>query len=295
LACPTAGPKWPPLAFVCCENDAGAAAVGQAGFLASRGRVARAFMAEPEITEDAVLGGRLRIRQPARGYRVNVDTLLLAATLPQERIGGGRVAEPCCGVGAALLAVATGYKREGRIEFIGIEREPFYAQLARENVDLNGEGHRIKIIEADALDPHADFGMFDRVLFNPPYDSANEGRPPAEGKRAAFIADRPIADWLKVWSNRMSAHSNMTLIHRAHRLGEILAALEGRLGGVEVFPIRPSADANAHRVIVRAWKGSRAPLKLFAGLDLHPSEDVKDKYTPQADAILRGEAHISFG
>lgn len=252
-------------------------------------------MAEPEITEDAVLGGRLRIRQPKRGYRVNVDTLLLAATLPQERIGGGRVAEPCCGVGAALLAVATGYDRAGDVEFVGIEREPLYAQLARENVELNGQAHRVRIIEGDALDPHADLGMFDRVIFNPPYDSAEEGRPPAEEKRAAFIADRPIADWIKLWSNRMGAHANMTLIHRAHRLGEILAALDGRLGGVEVFPIRPSADAKARRVIVRAWKGSRAPLKLFAGLDLHPSDDAKEKYTPEAEAILRGEAHIGFG
>jgi tRNA1(Val) A37 N6-methylase TrmN6 len=252
-------------------------------------------MAEPEITEDALLGGRIRIRQPKSGYRVNVDTLLLAATLPQERIGG-RIVEPCCGVGAALLALAVGYNREGEEpEFVGIEREPLYAQLARENVELNGQAHRAKIIEADALDPHADFGLFDRVLFNPPYDNADEGRPPAEGKRAAFIADRPILDWIKGWSNRMGSHSNMTLIHRAHRLGEILAALEGRLGGVEVFPIRPSAGAKARRVIVRAWKGSRAPLKLFAGLDLHPSDDAKEKYTPQAEAILRGEAHIGFG
>jgi len=93
----------------------------------------------------------------------------------------------------------------------------------------------------------------------------------------------------------MTAHSNLTLIHRAHRLGEILAALEGRLGGVEVFPIRPTADAKARRVIVRAWKGSRAPLKLFAGLDLHPDDGSKDKYTPQTEAILRGEAFINFG
>lgn len=252
-------------------------------------------MAELEITEDALLGGRIRIRQPKRGYRVNVDTLLLAATLPQQRIGGGRIAEPCCGVGAALLAVATGCERSGHVEFVGIEREPVYAQLARENVELNGQAHRARIIEGDALDPHADFGVFDHVLFNPPYDSAEDGRPPAEEKRAAHIADRPIADWIKVWSNRMGAQANMTMIHRAHRLGEILAALEGRLGGVEVFPIRPSARAKASRVIVRARKGSRAPLKLFGGLDLHPSDDVKDKYTPEADAILRGQAHMSFG
>jgi tRNA1(Val) A37 N6-methylase TrmN6 len=252
-------------------------------------------MAESDITEDAIFGGRLRIRQPARGYRVNVDTLLLAATLPDIRIGVGRVVEPGCGVGAALLAVAAGHKREGDIECIGIERDPLYARLARENVELNGQAHRVKIVEADALDPHADVGVFDRVLFNPPYDNAEDGRPPAEGKRAAFIADRPIGDWIKVWSNRMSAHSNLTLIHRAHRLGEILAALEGRLGGVEVFPIRPSAQAKASRVIVRAWKGSRAPLKLFAGLDLHRADNANGKYTPEAEAILRGEAHIGFG
>jgi tRNA1(Val) A37 N6-methylase TrmN6 len=254
-------------------------------------------MAEPEITEDALLNGRLRIRQPKRGYRVNVDTLLLAATLPDAVISGNdtRLVEPCCGVGAALLAVAVGHQREGQVEFTGIERDPLYAELARQNVELNGQSHRTKIIEADALDPHADFGVFDYVFFNPPYDNVDEGRPPAEGKRAAFIADRPIEDWIKFWSNRMGAHANMTLIHRAHKLGEILAALEGRLGGVEIFPIRPAANAKARRVIVRAWKGSRAPLKLFAGLDLHPSDDAKEKYTPEAEAILRGEAHIGFG
>jgi len=137
--------------------------------------------ADVTVTQDALLGGRIRIRQPARGYRVNVDTLLLAATLPQGRISSNdtRVVEPCCGVGAALLAVATQHTRAGQVEFIGIERDPIYAALARENVELNAEAHRTRIIEADALDPNADFGVFDYVFFNPPYDSAEEGRPPA--------------------------------------------------------------------------------------------------------------------
>ena len=253
-------------------------------------------MADAEVTEDALLGGRIRIRQPARGYRVNVDTLLLAATFgPQAFRSGTRIVEPGCGVGAALLAVAALRKRDDPVEYIGIERDPAYANLARENVALNAPAFPTRIIEADALDPHADFGVFDHVFFNAPYDTAGESRAPAEGKRAAFLADRPVSDWIKVWSNRMGSYANLTLIHRAHRLGEILAALDGRLGGVEVFPIRPSAHAKARRVIVRAWKGSRAPLKLFAGLDLHPADGVKAKYTPEADAILRGEAFIDFG
>lgn len=253
-------------------------------------------MAEPDITEDAILGGRLRIRQPARGYRVNVDTLLLAATFgPNAFRSGARVVEPGCGVGAALLAVAALRSRDDPVEYIGIERDPVYANLARENVQLNAQAYQMRIAEADALDLSADFGVFDYVFFNPPYDHPGAGRAPAEAKRSAYLADRPIGDWIRVWSNRMAAYSNLTLIHRAHRLGEILAALEGRLGGVEVFPIRPSAEAKARRVIVRAWKGSRAPLKLFAGLDLHPGDGAKDKYTPQAEAILRGDAHIGFG
>jgi tRNA1(Val) A37 N6-methylase TrmN6 len=254
-------------------------------------------MADADVTEDALLGGRIRIRQPARGYRVNVDTLLLAAALPDAviRSNDTRVVEPGCGVGAALLAVATAHKREGIVEFVGIERDPRMAQLARENIELNGQAHRASVVEGDALDPTADFGSVDYVFFNPPYDAVGDGRSPSEGKRHAYIADRPIEDWIKVWSNRMRAHSTMTVIHRAHRLGDILAALEGRLGGVEVFPIRPTAISKARRVIVRAHKGSRAPLKLFRGLDLHPGGDSKDKYTPEADAILRGEAFIWFG
>jgi tRNA1(Val) A37 N6-methylase TrmN6 len=248
-------------------------------------------MAEPDITEDALLGGRIRIRQPKRGYRVNVDTLLLAATLPRLA-SGARVVELGCGVGAGLVALASHHKDAS---FVGIERDPTYAALARENVELNGQTDRIAIVEADALDPSASLGVFDHVLFNPPYDADGEGRAPSEDKRAAYIADRGIEDWIKLWSNRMGAGANMTLIHRAHNLGEILSALEGRLGGPEIFPIRPSADAPASRIIVRAHKGSRAPLKLHAGLVLHPTDNTADKYTPEAEAILRGEAHIGFG
>ena len=246
-----------------------------------------------ELTEDAILGGRVRIRQPARGYRVNVDTLLLAASLPRVIADGARVVEPCCGVAAALLAVAA--RHEGDITFVGIERDAAFADVARQNVELNAAAHRVQITEGDALDGAADYGLFDHVFFNPPYDTPGEGRDPAEGKRAAYLADRPIGDWVKVWSNRMRAQATLTLIHRAHRLGEILVALEGRLGGVEVLPVYPNAQASAKRVIVRARKGSRAPLQILHGLNLHPSETSNDKYTPEAEAILRGEALLWFG
>ncbi len=93
-------------------------------------------------------------------------------------------------------------------------------------------------------------------------------------------------------SNRLTGDGVLTVIQRAAKLPEILAALEGRLGGVEVFPIRPRAEEPAKRVLVRARKGSRAPLRLLRGLDLHDSSAAK--HTPETEAILRGDAAISW-
>lgn len=239
-----------------------------------------------EFTEDAILGGRVILRQPKRGYRINLDTVLLAASM--RYADNGRVIELCCGVGAALIAVA---KASPHLRCVGVERDPAYAALARENVSRNSVGDNVEIIEADALAPHG-LGVFDAVFFNPPYDDPADNRAPAEERRAAHVEERPLEDWIKLWSNRMASGASLTLIHRAPRLPEILAALSGRLGGAEILPIRPNSSAPASRVLVRAWKGSRAPLTLHKGLDLHPSDAAEGKYTSETEAILRGEAGV---
>ncbi|GAN00236.1 tRNA (adenine37-N(6))-methyltransferase TrmN6 [alpha proteobacterium U9-1i] len=244
-------------------------------------------MSNGEFTEDAIFNGRVIVRQPKRGYRINLDTVLLAAAM--HGVDNGRVIELGCGVGAALLAVA---KASPKVSCVGIERDAAYAALARENIALNGVGDRVELIEGDALHPPAEIGVFDAVFFNPPYDDPSEGRTPSDDKRAAHVEERPIEDWIKVWSNKMSSGASLTLIHRAHRVGDILAALDGRLGGVEIVPIRPHVGAGASRIVVRARKGSRAPLVLWGGYDLHPADASEGKYTPEAEAILRGDASI---
>ena len=244
-------------------------------------------MAAFEVTEDGLLGGRVRIRQPARGYRVNVDTLLLAAAV--EVRDGTRLMEAGCGVGAALIAVAV---RNENISLLGVERETNIAQVARENVALNAMTPRIEIATGDALDKHANYGVFDGVFLNPPFDSEHEGRAPAAARRHAHVSDVSIDQWIAALADRLKGGAALTLIHRAETLSEILAALEGRLGGPEIIPIRPRAEAPAKRVIVRARKGSRAPLKLLKGLDLHDPSGAK--YAPETDAILRGEAVLTW-
>jgi len=57
-----------------------------------------------EITEDAFLGGQLRLRQPKSGHRAGHDAILLAAATSVRP--GARVVEFGAGVGAAGLALA---------------------------------------------------------------------------------------------------------------------------------------------------------------------------------------------
>lgn len=230
----------------------------------------------------------MRIRQPARGYRVNVDTILLAAAV--EAGVGDRLLEAGCGVGAAVLAAAS---RAPGARFVGVERDPAVAALARQNVAANGLAEAVEIVEGDVLDRAVAGGGFDGVFFNPPFDEEGEGRPPAEHRRHAHVAEAPLRTWVGALADRLTGGGALTVIHRAAKLPEILASLEGRLGGVEALPIRPRAGEPAKRVLVRARKGSRAPFRLYAGVDLHDASG--GKYAPRIEAIMRGETQLAWG
>ncbi len=242
---------------------------------------------QADFTEDAILDGRIRIRQPARGYRVNVDTMLLAAAVEAEP--GMRLLEAGCGVGGALLAVAA---RSPGVKIVGIERDANIAALARENVALNAMFERVEIVTGDVLERSANIGVFDGVFVNPPFDAEGEGSSPVKARRSAHIAEAPLDAWVAALADRLRGGAAVTLIHRAAKLGEVLAAMEGRLGGIEISPIRPQVGAAAKRILVRARKGSRSPLKLLRGLDLHDSSGAK--HTPEAEEILRGRAVIAW-
>jgi tRNA1(Val) A37 N6-methylase TrmN6 len=69
----------------------------------------------------------------------------------------------------------------------------------------------------------------------------------------------------------------------------VLAALAGRFGGAVVVPLHPRDGAPAIRVLVRAVKGSRAPLELRPGLVLHGAGNA---FRPRIAAVLRDGAAL---
>ena len=79
-------------------------------------------------TDDAFLGGDVRILQPKDGYRAGIDAVLLAAAAPIKAGRKERVLDVGAGVGVVGLAVA---HRAPRADVTLVERESLLADLAR--------------------------------------------------------------------------------------------------------------------------------------------------------------------
>lgn len=247
-------------------------------------------MAGSDVTDDAFLGGALRILQPKESYRAGIDAVLLAAAAPVRASRKERVLDVGAGVGVVGLAVA---RRAPRAEVTLVEREPFLVDLARSNAERNGLAPRVRVIEADVsrrLDDlpqlRADAESFDHVLANPPYNPEGAGTVSTEVLKAAanVMPGGNLARWARFMAAMARPGASATMIHRADAVGEILSAFAGRFGGLIVFPIYPRQGKSATRVLVQGIKGSNAPVELRPGLVLH---DVGNRFRPEVEAILR--------
>jgi tRNA1(Val) A37 N6-methylase TrmN6 len=241
---------------------------------------------------DAVLGGRLRLRQPPRGaHRAGTDAILLAHSLTPAP--GMAVCDLGAGTGVVGLACAV---LSPGLRITLVERDPTLAVLARENAALNAVEARV--IEADILAPAGEriaAGLepdsFDCVLTNPPFFEDGRYRRSPDPQRAAahgFGAD-DLDGWLRTCASILRPGGQIGLIHRAEALPRCLQGLDRRFGGVAVQPIHARAGAPAIRVLIRATKGSRAPFVLAAPLILHESDG---RFTPEAAALHGADAGI---
>lgn len=230
-----------------------------------------------EFTDDAMLGGRVHVRQPRDGYRAAIDPVLLAAFL---RAPVRAVLDAGCGSGAAMFCAAA---RLAEIHVTGIELQPEIAAFATEGIALNHLGTRADVVAGDLFDPQIAPGPFDAVITNPPY--AAEGTPPPNASRAvAHMEAVSIDAWIAACLARLKPHGRLVMIHRADRLSEIVAAMGADVGDIRLLPVYPRAGEPARRVLIDAGKGRRSPDTLLPGLVLHEADG---RFTAAADAVLR--------
>jgi tRNA1(Val) A37 N6-methylase TrmN6 len=249
--------------------------------------------AAPTTSDDAVLGGRLTLRQPLRGHRFGHDAILLAAATAAQP--GERAVDLGAGVGTAGLALA--HRVEG-LDVTLVEIDPALAALGQDNATRNGLAGRVRALCLDAAAPAAAFaaaglspGTADHVLMNPPFNAPHNPSPDSNRRAAHAGTDTTLSQWLHTAAWLLHASGAVTLIWRADGLGDVLAALAPAFGATVILPVHPKPGAAAIRILVRAIKDRSGPLALLPGLVL---ADADGKPSRQADAILRDGAALAL-
>ena len=259
------------------------------------------------ITDDAALGGRLRLLQPKRGHRFGHDAILLAAAVPAKP--GERAADLGAGVGAAGLALA---KRVDGVLLTLIEIDPALCELARKNAARNEMADRVSVVALDVAAPVSSFddanfkaASADHVLMNPPFnDAVRTQASPDAARRVAHVAQQgSIATWVDAAARLLKPGGMLTLIYRADGLDVVLEALARDFESPRVLPIYPKPGVPPIRVIVQAMRSTQARDQKLRAENLRTKDAKKGsadlclngadgKPTPEAEAILRNAAPL---
>ncbi len=240
---------------------------------------------ESAPTENTVMGGRVKLLQPRRGYRIAVDAVLLAAAADVKP--GESVLDLGAGVGAVGLCLAA---RVPGCDITGIELQPVLAALAERNALLNDAADRVRTVVHDLAQPlPSDLGPFDLVATNPPYLPAAVADPSPDPSKALATVESSadLARWLFVATGALKPAGTLLMIHRSDRLEEIVATL-ARFGWGEVTVKRLPPAA---RVLVRARRADELRRHDAEPLVLHRPEGG---YTDEAEAILRHGQPLAF-
>jgi tRNA1(Val) A37 N6-methylase TrmN6 len=248
---------------------------------------------EAETTHDAFLGGKVFVHQPKHGrHRAGLDAVFLAAALPEGT--SGHVVDLGAGVGTAGFCAAS---RLPDITVTLVEIDAIAQNLARrglEDPNNSAFASRLGLLEADitakgsvrhesGLKP----SIADHVIMNPPYYEADRFRasPNLARADAHMLDERGLEPWVRTAADIVKVGGSLTAIFRADGLQELLTIMPGRFGSIDVIPLRPRQEAAATRVLIRAIRASKAPLRLLPGFVLHECDG--SNFTPQSKNIMR--------
>lgn len=233
-----------------------------------------------QTTTDDFLGGAIKLIQPTDGYRVSMDTVMLAASVPAKP--GEIVLEGGVGSAGAALCLA---RRLGGVHVYGIDMQPEMIALARRNIELNKLADFVSVDQGHITDLGGKEARFDHVMINPPYLAEGKAiRPPEENKGLAHMdSAASLSDWIKFCIYYVKNRGTVSIVYRADRMDEVIAHLYRRVGDLKIMPLWPRTGMPAKRVIIQGRKGVHGAAKLLPGLALHGEAE---RYTKEARHIL---------
>lgn len=233
------------------------------------------------ITKDKLLGGRVTIFQPQKGYRAAIDPVLLAASV---RLSANMsILDLGIGTGAVSLCLKA---RSPSCSITGFDNNPEYLKLARASFAENGM--EVELIEGDVASPPPTLekGSFDAVVANPPYyDEKAYSASPAKGKNLSHATPVPFESWVAAARRFLRKDGEFYVIFPAARKKSFLLTLEGHFSEISLIRLLPKAGNSPKRLIAiaKGQKETRTAISEVGSFVLHlPNGD----YTLEAHAVL---------
>lgn len=233
----------------------------------------------PDETLDAFHHGRVLVFQKKKGYRFSVDAPLLADFIrpgPDDELlelGTG------CGIIPLLLA-AKPFR-----SITALELQPGLAGLARRNIDLNGLGARVGVVEADYRS-FVPGRAFDGVFSNPPYIRGGSGLSSRSPEKSAAKHELQgcVSDIMRKTRECLRPGGRAWFVYPESRRADFLAAAAGEGLALrrsrDVLP-RDGAAANLFLAELGVGPGEAAvlpPLVLF-GPEGRPTAEAEEIYS----------------
>jgi tRNA1Val (adenine37-N6)-methyltransferase len=234
------------------------------------------------VTADALLCGRVRLYQPARGARMSLDPVLLAGFVTPPF---GRFLDIGCGAGPLSFLLLAG---DPAATGVSVEIQSRLAALAMRGRAENGWETRLEIVEADvrALGARLGQATFDLVVTNPPYRTLDTSPPSPNRERA--LAHHEIAlklpEWVAISARVVRPGGRVAAVlptQRSTELIETLAANGLRLARTR--NVHPHAGEPASRLLVEARRGLEPPLVVEPPLIVHEPDGA---FTPEVRRML---------
>ena len=240
-----------------------------------------------EVKDDETLSpfirGKVHIIQKKRGYRFNLDSVLLADFIKIKK-KKSKIIDLGTGSGILLILLSLKYKDP---EFYALEIQETLFDLSKRNFSLNKI--KVNLLNGDVknikklLPPQS----FDYVITNPPYYKI-EGKKPEneELKIAKFEEKASVDDFIKAAFYLLKDNGSFFMVNQSNRLAEILYKMKkNRLEPKRVRFIYPSYREQSSHFLVEAVKNGKEGNIVEKPLIVY--KDPKEKvYTEEVNFLL---------